>query len=70
MEKTTALCRWRVAPSPTSSKWTGIGRDNAVEVAAGGCDVLVMGSAVFGASCPAELLREVRSDLAEVMSRA
>lgn len=72
MEKTTVLCRWRVAGghSYLIEMDGGIGRDNAVEVAAGGCDVLVMGSAVFGASRPAELLREVRSDLAEVMSRA
>lgn len=69
MEKTTALCRWRSAGhfSYLVEMDGGIGRENAADVVRGGCDVLVMGSAVFGAPNPADMLKAVRSDLVEVM---
>jgi len=39
----------------------GIKAANAAEVAAAGCDILVAGSAVFGASDPAAAVREIRA---------
>ena len=63
MEKVTALSRWKVAGrhSYLIEIDGGIGRKNAAMAAMGGCDVLVMGSAVFGTPDPALTLREIRT---------
>ena len=43
----------------------GVNMDNAAQAAAAGCDVLVMGSAVFGASDPPDYLKKTRNCLKE-----
>ncbi|MCL2009576.1 MAG: ribulose-phosphate 3-epimerase [Synergistaceae bacterium] len=45
----------------------GVKLDNAAQVAAAGCDVLVMGSAVFGSPAPADYLKKTRNCLKEVL---
>lgn len=67
LEKAKTLCRWREAGrhSFLIEMDGGIGKDNASQVALGGTDVIVMGSAVFGAQDPAVFLQEVKSNLKE-----
>jgi len=72
MEKTKSLCRWREAGhySYVVEMDGGIGGGNAAEIALGGCDVLVMGSAVFGAQDPALFLREIKLKVKEAIAHA
>lgn len=72
MEKVTALARWRAALglSFLIEIDGGVGRQNAAMAARGGCDVLVMGSAVFGTPDPASTLREIRNIVEEADERA
>lgn len=67
LDKAKSLCRWRVAGGHSFliEMDGGIGKPNASEVALGGTDVIVMGSAVFGAQDPAVFLQEVKSNLKE-----
>lgn len=48
----------------------GIRQENVVQVAAAGCDVAVMGSAVFGSPDPARYLRESRTMVKEALANA
>ena len=72
MEKTKSLCRWREAGhySYVVEMDGGIGGGNAAEITLGGCDVLVMGSAVFGAQDPALFLREIKLKVKEAIAHA
>lgn len=72
MEKTRSLCRWREAGGHEFliEMDGGIGMDNAPRVALGGADVLVMGSAVFGAGNPALTLREIKLKVKEAIAHA
>ncbi len=72
MEKTRSLCRWREAGGHKFliEMDGGIGMDNAPRVALGGADVLVMGSAVFGAGDPALTLREIKLKVKEAIAHA
>lgn len=72
LEKTKKLCRWREAGhySYLIEMDGGIGASNAAEAARGGCDVIVMGSAVFGAADPAFFLQEIKLKLKEAVSDA
>ncbi|NLM70426.1 MAG: ribulose-phosphate 3-epimerase, partial [Synergistaceae bacterium] len=72
MDKVTELARWRVAGGfdYLIEIDGGIGMDNAAMAAKAGCDVLVMGSAVFGTSYPAETLRKIRTLVKEADGRA
>jgi len=72
MGKVTMLSRWRTAEryNYLIEMDGGIGRHNAASAALGGSDVLVMGSAVFGAPEPARTLREIRKLVKEAMNRA
>jgi ribulose-phosphate 3-epimerase len=72
LEKTKKLCRWREAGhySYLIEMDGGIGASNAAEAARGGCDVLVMGSAVFGAADPAVFLQETKLKVKEAVSNA
>lgn len=63
LEKTRDLARWREVES---YKYLiemdgGINRENVARVTAAGCDVVVMGSAVFGSPDPALYLEESRA---------
>ncbi len=72
IDKVTMLSRWRTAGhySFLIEMDGGIGKHNAAMVAQGGTDVLVMGSAVFGAPEPARTLREIRTLVKEATDRA
>ena len=72
LEKTRQLCRWRTAGhySWPIAMDGGLGLENAGRIALAGCDVLVMGSAVFSAPEPAEFLREIRRRVKEAMTCA
>ena len=72
LEKTRQFCRWRAAGhySWLISMDGGLGLENAGRIARAGCDVLVMGSAVFGASDPADFLQKIRSRVKEAMISA
>lgn len=72
MEKTKSLCRWREAGghSYMIEMDGGIGIQNASLAALGGADILVMGSAVFGAGNPAANLREIKLKVKEAMTHA
>ncbi|MDR1732462.1 MAG: ribulose-phosphate 3-epimerase [Synergistaceae bacterium] len=48
----------------------GVNQDNLAEVVAAGCDVVVMGSAVFGSSNPARFLEESRIIAKEALVNA
>lgn len=70
LEKTRQLCRWRTAGhySWPIAMDGGLGLENAGRIARAGCDVLVMGSAVFNAPEPGEFLREIRRRVKEAMT--
>jgi len=72
LDKTKSLCRWREAGhySYLVEMDGGIGGGNAAEIALGGCDVLVMGSAVFGAQDPALVLQEIKLKVKEAIAHA
>ncbi len=72
LEKTRSLCRWREAGhySFLVEMDGGISRGNAAQIALGGCDVLVMGSAVFGAQDPALFLQEITLNVKEAIAHA
>ncbi len=72
LEKTRQLCRWRAAGhySWLISMDGGVGLENAGRIARAGCDVLVMGSAIFGAPDPAERVLEIRRRVKEAMNGA
>lgn len=63
LRKTAELARWRAAEGTDFRIEIdgGICADNAREVISAGCDVLVMGSAVFARSDPAVYIREMRN---------
>ena len=72
LEKTRQFCRWRASGRHS---WLiamdgGIGLENAGRIAMAGCDVLIMGSAVFGAPDPAEFLQVIRRKVKEAMDGA
>ena len=46
----------------------GVNLDNVARVAAAGCDVVVMGSAVFGCSDPADYLKKAKNCLKEALA--
>jgi ribulose-phosphate 3-epimerase len=46
----------------------GVSLENAAQAANAGCDVLVMGSAVFGSSDPADYLKKTRNCLKEAFN--
>ncbi len=72
LEKTRSLCRWREAGGHKFliEMDGGIGIENASRVALGGADVLVMGSALFGAGSPAPTLREIKLKVKEAITHA
>lgn len=72
LEKTKTFCRWRTAGkfSYLIEMDGGLGKSNAADVAIGGCDVLVMGNAVFGAPDPARCLQEMKINVKEAITRA
>jgi ribulose-phosphate 3-epimerase len=48
----------------------GVNLDNVTQAAAAGCDVVVMGDAVFGSSAPADYLKKTRNCLKEAFNNA
>ena len=62
LEKTRAVAP-RLRPDQRLEMDGGIGPDNAAEVRATGCDVLVAGSAIFGSDDHAETMRRIRGDV-------
>ncbi|NLB82895.1 MAG: ribulose-phosphate 3-epimerase, partial [Synergistaceae bacterium] len=72
LEKTRQFCRWRAAGhySWLIAMDGGLGLENAGRIARAGCDVLVMGSAIFGAPDPAERVLEIRRRVKEAMNGA
>ncbi|MBL3539681.1 ribulose-phosphate 3-epimerase [Aminivibrio sp.] len=72
LEKTKSLCRWREAShyNYRVEMDGGIGWGNAAEIALAGCDVIVMGSAVFGAQDPALFLQEIKLNVKEAIAHA
>ncbi len=61
LEKTRAIAP-RLRPDQRLEMDGGIGPENAAEVRAAGCDVLVAGSAIFGSDDHAETMRRIRGD--------
>jgi ribulose-phosphate 3-epimerase len=72
LEKTRSLCRWREAGhhSFLVEMDGGISVGNAAGIVLGGCDVLVMGSALFGAQDPALFLQEIKLKIKEAIAHA
>jgi len=71
LEKARLLCCWREALGCDYLVEIdgGIGPDNAAQVVAGGCDVLVAGSAVFNSPKPFEAVRKIRARALEGVLR-
>ncbi|SMG30904.1 ribulose-phosphate 3-epimerase [Dethiosulfovibrio salsuginis] len=66
MSKVTDLCRFRAVHNLSFLVEVdgGLGPSNVLEVAQGGADVVVMGSAVFGTEDPGKTLEEIRKKIA------
>ena len=71
LEKARLLCCWRevLGCDYLVEIDGGIGPDNAARVVAGGCDVLVAGSAIFNTPEPHEAVREIRARALEGVLR-
>ena len=71
LEKTRLLCCWKKAfcYDYLVEIDGGIGPDNATQVVAGGCDVLVAGSAIFNVPDPYEAVREIKARALEGVLR-
>ncbi|WP_024822953.1 ribulose-phosphate 3-epimerase [Aminobacterium mobile] len=69
LEKTINIYRYREAQglSFAIEMDGGIGRNSIRQVVASGCDVVVMGSSVFGTPDPAETIRELRACVKEAV---
>lgn len=63
LSKTEALCQWRAADDLDFliEMDGGLGASNVAAVVAAGCDVVVAGSAIFGAADPRAALRHLRA---------